>query len=75
MEHRNEQSKLEQFKIHFDAKMEEIFEQALKDTCYLMTSEAQKFVHTYPDQDIQLMRLADNLVVEFLDECEHKLLK
>lgn len=66
-------SDMEKFKAQLYAKMREELYNASKNMCYTIANEVQFFVDSNYAEDPDLIKIADNIVVKFLDDLENKL--
>lgn len=69
----NQASDIKKFKVALYAKMREALYNSSRNMCYAVANEAQCFVHNHHNKDPELIKIANNMVVAFLDDLEHKL--
>ena len=53
--------------------MGEVSDDALRKACYTTAEAAMLFVNNYPNQDKELVDMADKIVIEFLSDLEQQL--
>ena len=69
----NQASDIKRFKVELYAKMREALYNSSRNMCYAVANEVQFFVDSHHNKDPELIKIANNMVVTFLDDLEHKL--